>query len=186
MKYNPKIHRRKSIRLKDYDYSKKGMYFITICTENRECILGNIEEIDSIANQDEMPIQMKLNNIGGMIDNIYLELENQIKNIKIHDYVIMPNHLHGIIEIYNSGAKEARADMESAPTLNEIIQIFKRYTTVEYIKGVKRGEYKPFYKRIWQRNYYEHIIRNEKELHAIIEYIKYNPLNWTNDSNYKE
>ena len=162
MKYNPDVHHRKSIRLKDYDYSKEGMYYITICTQNRECILGDIVGADSIS------AQIKLNDAGNMINNIYLDLVNQIKNIKLHDYIIMPNHLHGIIEICDTSF---RADMESAPTVGEVVQTFKRYTTIEYIKGVKRGIYKPFDKRIWQRDYFEHIIRNEKEYYKIVEYI---------------
>ena len=193
--YNPDIHHRKSIRLKQYDYSKEGMYYITICTQNKECILSEITKNDNINNvkntndnvgadsisaQDSIT-QSKLNDIGIMVNNIYLDLENQFINIKLHNYIIMPNHIHGIIEI------RERADMESAPTtINEIVQTFKRYTTVEYIKGVKSGIYKPFDKRIWQRNYYEHVIRNEKELYRIIKYIQYNPLNWEMDNIYKK
>ena len=90
----------------------------------------------------------------------------------------MPNHLHGIIEIYK------RAEIDSAPTINKIIQTFKRHTTIEYIKGVKQGIYKPFDKRILQRNYYEHIIRNEKEYLLIKQYIQNNPLNWERDKYY--
>ena len=176
MKYNPDVHHRHSIRLKDYDYSNGGMYYITICTQNRECILSEIVGADSIS------AQLTLTNVGEMINNVYLNLENQFKNIKLHDYIIMPNHIHGIVEICAS----ERADMESAPTANKIIQTFKRYTTIEYIKGVKQGIYKPFNKRIWQRNYYEHIIRNEDELDKIIAYIKCNPFNWANDINNKK
>ena len=160
---------RKQIRLKGYDYSAGGYYFITICTQNRKNILSNVVGADSIS------ARIRLNKAGKMINNIYLDLENQFKYIKLHDYVIMPNHIHGIIEICE------RADMESAPTVNEIIQTFKRYTTIEYIKGVKKGIYQSFYKRIWQRNYYEHVIRNEKEYYKIVEYIQNNPLKWEED-----
>ena len=118
MKYNPDVHHRKSIRLKEYDYSQEGMYYITICTQDRECILGEIVGANSIS------AQMKLNDAGNIINNIYLDLVNQIKNIKLHDYIIMPNHLHGIIEIcgaesISAQSKEGvRADMESAPTMS--------------------------------------------------------------------
>ena len=202
---------RKQIRLKEYDYSAEGYYFITICTQNRKNILSNIVRADSIfahkeitstkpnanvvgvaplgdpqiqtstkpnpniVGADSISARIRLNKTGEMINNIYLDLENQFKYIKLHDYVIMPNYIHGIIEICE------RADMESAPTVNEIIQTFKRYTTVEYIKGVKKGIYQSFNKRIWQRNYYEHVIRNEKEYYKILEYIQNNPLKWEED-----
>lgn len=97
----------------------------------------------------------------------------------------MPNHIHGIIEMRemeNTGP--VWADTRPAPTLGDIICWFKSKTTSHYIKGVKQELYKPFNKRIWQRNYYEHIIRNEKEYYAIIDYIQNNPKNWKKDENY--
>jgi REP element-mobilizing transposase RayT len=114
MRYNQNIHHRKSIRIKGYDYSKEGLYFITICTQNREYILSEIVGADSIS------AQIKLNNVGNMINNIYLDLQKQFINIQIHDYFIMPNHIHGIIEI-------CRADMESAPTINQMFRYLKIY-----------------------------------------------------------
>ncbi|MCK5197781.1 MAG: transposase [Spirochaetes bacterium] len=189
-----KRYNRHSIRLKGYDYSSAGAYFITICTQNRENLFGKIENG-----------KMIFNNAGEMVDRIYNELENYHK-IKIDKYIIMPNHFHGIIEI-TVGAEsisvqngksivneesivnnESWADMESAPTshtnceLANIIQTFKRYTTIEYIKMVKKHILPPFNKRIWQRNYWEHIIRNNDELIDIRKYIKNNPENWKSDS----
>lgn len=189
-KYN-----RHSIRLKGYDYSKAGSYYITICTQNRENLFGKIENGEMI-----------FNGAGEMVDRIYNELENY-HEIKIDKYIIMPNHFHGIIKI-PVGAEsisaqngksivndESWADMESAPTghtnaptshtngeLANVIQTFKRYTTIEYIKMVKQHILPPFNKRIWQRNYWEHIIRNNDELINIREYIRYNPENWQSDS----
>ena len=89
----------------------------------------------------------------------------------------MPNHFHGIIAL-------ERADMESAPTLPMIIQSFKRNTTIEYIRGVKSGLYPPFNKRIWQRNYYERVIRDEDEYLQVWQYIEENPARWTEDEYY--
>lgn len=175
MPYNPNIHKRHSIRLKDYNYEKEGMYFITICIYNRECLLGKIK--DDVG-AESISAQVVLTKLGEMIERIYINLENEFKNIKLHKYIFMPNHIHGIIEICK------RAEMDSAPTLANIIQSFKRHTTLECIKGVKQGIYKPFDKKIWQRNYYEHIIRNEKEFYSICEYITNNPLNWKEDSNF--
>ena len=128
---------------------------------------------DSISAQN-----IKLTGAGKLIERIYLNLDKEFSSVKLHDYIIMPNHIHGIIEIYK------RAEMDSAPTINKIIQTFKRHATIEYIKGVKQGFYKPFDKRLLQRNYYEHIIRTEKEYYLIKQYIQDNPLNWKKDRYY--
>ena len=114
--------------------------------------------------------------------------------IQINDYVIMPNHFHCIIEIVgvesistqNDIHNKNRVDIESTPatTIPNIIQTFKRYTTLEYIKMVKNNELPNFDKRIWQRNYYENIIRNDEIHQKIIEYIENNPLKWENDKYY--
>ena len=173
MKDNPEIHKRKSIRLKEYDYSNTGMYFITICTQNRECILSRIIAEDVGAGP--VSAQIKLTNIGNIIKKSYINLENEYENIKLHDYVIMPNHIHVIIEICD------RADTGPAPTIGDIICSYKTRTTGLILKGIKEGKFKPFNKRLWQRNYYEHIIRDEKELYRITQYIQYNPLNWDKD-----
>ncbi len=156
MKFNPDIHHRHSIRLKEYDYSKNGLYFITICTQNRENILSKIEKNDNVG-AGLVSAQCENTKLGEMVNKEYIGLENNFKNIKLHDYVIMPNHIHGIIEMC------MRADTRPAPTIGDIICSFKSKTTVIHIKGVNNGIYKPFDERLWQRNYYEHIIRNEKE-----------------------
>ena len=88
MTYNPFIHNRKSIRLKGYDYSQAGLYFITICVQNRECLFGKIGN-DKI----------KLNDAGKMIETQWLNLKNRFPNIELHEYIVMPNHFHGILEI---------------------------------------------------------------------------------------
>ena len=178
MKYNSEIHHRKSIRLKGYDYSKEGFYFITICTQNRECLFGEIIEG-----------KMILNNAGLMIEKIYKELPNYFGNANLNEYIIMPNHFHCIIEIVGVESISThdiqlsnRVDMESTPTtIPNILQTFKRYTTLEYIKMVKSNKLPNFNRRIWQRNYYENIIRNDQIHEKIIEYIKNNPLKWKED-----
>ena len=222
-KYNPNIHRRRSIRLKGYDYSQKGLYFVTICTQNRECLFGEIIEN-----------KINLNIAGKMVENIWLEIPQIFPDTKLHEYIIMPNHFHAIVEITTQNIKtpvgahsisarnnahsisarnnahsiSARnnakrpetdsigAEIDSAPTvtgmmmgdgnvsLPKIMQTFKRYTTIEYIKMVKQNLLPPFEKRIWQRNYYEHIIRNEKSYLKIAEYIMNNPVKWNEDKYY--
>ena len=91
----------------------------------------------------------------------------------------MPNHFHAIIEI-------SRADMESAPTISEIVQSFKRYSTLEYIKMVKKGDVPPFEKQVWQRGFYDHIIRDKRDYEEISKYIYENPLKWEFDELYCE
>lgn len=92
------LPQRKSIRLKEYDYSLVGYYFITICTQDRECILSRINVGAGL-----VPARTELTDIGKIVKNIYLELENTFCNVKLHEYVIMPNHMHGIIEICDYG-----------------------------------------------------------------------------------
>ncbi|MDA3798092.1 MAG: hypothetical protein PF692_03320 [Kiritimatiellae bacterium] len=186
---NSNIHNRRSIRLKGYDYSRAGLYFITICCQGRECLFGNIT--------DDVMIP---NDAGKMIGKLWNEISDDFSNVCLHEYVIMPNHFHGIIEINTVGADSIsalsnrmqteiiRADMESAPTMNsaktnipKIIQSFKRHTTIKYIEMVKQNILPPFHKRIWQRNYWEHIIRNENEYYRISKYIINNPITWEND-----
>ncbi len=210
-KYNPDIHHRRSIRLKGYDYSQEGLYFVTICTQNRENLFGTIENgkminekygvgADSISAQI-LPIKMVLNDAGKMVEKLWNENLNDIMNVNLHEYVIMPNHIHGIIEIAQNPEiaqvdfifNKKRAEMDSAPTntktktdpikrgLSQIIQSFKRRTTIEYIKMVKQHILPSFDKRIWQRNYYEHIIRNDGEYNRIFQYIVDNPIKWQKD-----
>jgi len=185
VRYNPEKHHRRSIRLKGYDYSMPGAYFITICTNNRECLFGEI--IDG---------EMKLNDAGRMIERWYFELANKFLDIQCDEFVIMPNHFHCIIIIVetdiNVGADlsvcpiDKRQSHRIAPTptsssIPRVVQWFKTMTTNEYIRNVKQNNWIPFIRRLWQRNYYEHIIRNDKSLDKIRQYIINNPLKWEMD-----
>ena len=169
------VYHRRSLRLKNYDYSKTGYYFITICTQNREHLCGEI--VDGV---------MALNVAGEMIHSLWFDIMNDFPNIALHEFVIMPNHIHGIIEIVDTVGADSisalyhdektnmdsqRAEMDSAPTISTMIQSFKRHTTLQYIKMVKNGTLPPFNKRIWQRNYYEHIIRDDEDYNHIATYI---------------
>jgi REP element-mobilizing transposase RayT len=177
MKYNPDTHQRRSIRLKGYDYSNSGAYYITICINDREILLNE-------------------NNIKEMIYSFWYKLPEKFNNVSINEFVVMPNHIHGIIFLNDPnknmsvGAdpcvcqqKEKLGERVGSPlpTIGRVIQWFKTMTTNEYIKGIKNKGWKPFIKRFWQRNYYEHIIRNEEELNQIREYIINNPLKWDLD-----
>jgi len=209
-------HNRQSLRLKHYDYSREGYYFITIVAQNREHLFGEI--VDGV---------MGLSVAGEMVEELWHDIPHDFKHVKLHEFIIMPNHIHGIIEIikpYDTDIKPVgaesisalnmntkkihefqrvdmesnarvdmestptlnnmdtqRADMESAPTLSTIMQSFKRHTTLRYIKMVKNNTLPPFNKRIWQRNYYEHIIRDENDYTRIAEYIINNPITWNDD-----
>lgn len=172
---------RKNIRLRNYDYSQAGLYFVTICLNERECLFGEIIQNKQV-----------LNDIGLMIKGYYHELEKKFSGVKCGEYVIMPNHFHCIIHIENDCCNfyDVGVDLCVNPTkkgehigapLHKIVQWFKTMTTNEYIKGVKTKNWKPFNKRLWQRNYYEHVIRNEKSYIEICEYIQNNPLKWDLD-----
>jgi REP element-mobilizing transposase RayT len=154
--------KRKRTRLKDFDYSENGAYFITICTKDKNCLFSPVGA-DSISART--------------IEKTFLETIERYPQAECPIYVIMPNHIHAIITII-------RADMESAPTISEIIQTFKRYATLEYIKLVKEGIVPPFEKQIWQRSFHDHIIRNEQDYLEIWKYIENNPSTWEEDSLY--
>ena len=178
------IKNRQSIRLKNYDYSQSGLYFVTICTQNRECIFGDIVG----AHHDAPVPKMVLNNVGNMIEKLWNKIPEHFHMAELDIFQIMPNHLHVIIRIVGAGfmpARGERATTRVAPTitLGDIIGAFKSLTTHEYIIGVKNNGWKPFDKRLFQRNYYEHIIRNENDLNKIREYVINNPLMWDRDRN---
>lgn len=162
------MYNRQSIRLHNHDYSEEGVYFITICTQNMLCLFGNISK-------DEMI----LSDAGKMIEKQWMNMPNRFQNIELDEFVIMPNHLHGIV-IVNPNA---RADTRPARTntIGEMICAFKSITSNEYINGVKNLGWPVFDQKIWHRNYYEHIIRNIVSLDNIRQYIKQNPANWKND-----
>ena len=194
-KFDPQKHHRRSIRLKGYDYSSEGAYYVTIVAQGRECLFGEIVDGGMI-----------LNDAGQMIVKWWNELPNKFPNIVLGEFVVMPNHFHGIIFIMETVGADLRVCPEdervcpndeenvsaqkgehvgSPPraSLSRIIQWFKTMTTNEYIRGVKQLNWKPFVGKLWQWNYYEHIIRNEKDLQRIADYIVANPSRWNEDDN---
>ena len=179
MSYDPLTHRRRSIRLKEYDYSQSGAYFVTICARNRECLFGKVNSS-----------KMQMNSADSMVTRWYGELENKFKNIQCDEFICMPNHIHFII--INVGAdlcvrpatdmgKHTLLGEHTGSPLRKIVQWFKTMTTNEYIRGVKQHGWQPFPGKLWQRNYWERIVRNEIELHQIREYIQNNPSQWGQD-----
>jgi len=187
MQYNPNIHRRRSIRLKDYDYSQAGLYFITICVQNRLCLLGEI--VDGA---------MVLNDAGEMVLGQWLPLADRFHSVELDEFIVMPNHFHGIIELVaehsNIGQPQGIAptiaqppiEQPINPSIGDVIGAFKSLSTNEYIAGVKQKSWPPFHQKLWQRNYYEHVIRSEQSYLDIVEYIRNNPLKWIEDKYYNE
>jgi len=161
---------RKENRLKNFDYGQVGCYFVTVCTQNRQQIFN----IESVGN-DLCVVPYSRNRI---INKWVNETEHKFPNIKFEKYVIMPDHLHFIVNI-----KERHAGR----SLQDAMRYFKTMTTNEYICGVKNGDLPPFEKKLWQKSYYDHIIRNQADYNEIWEYIENNPQKWvlTHNTDYK-
>ncbi len=157
---------RKTIRLKEWDYSTSGAYFVTICAYKKECIFEDTVLVSIIKEQ-------------------WQRLPNKFSCIELDEFVMMPNHIHCILWINNVGAtlavaQDKRAGASPAPTLGNIVGAFKSIVSNEYLKWIKQNSLeRPGV--LWQRNYYEHIIRNEEELNRIRHYIQENPLKWDDD-----
>ena len=175
--YDPNIHHRRSIRLKGYDYAQEGLYFITMCVQHRVSLFGHIAKP-----QNNADAQMTLNEAGKMIETEWLNLKNRYPNIELHEFVIMPNHFHGILEIVDRAT--TRVAPTGVPTVGDMMGAFKSITTVEYIRGVKNGGWQTFNGKLWQRDYYEHIIRDERAYENISNYIINNPTKWAADTFY--
>lgn len=192
-KYNPETHHRRSIRIKEYDYSQEGLYFITICSFNHACLFGHIDNGD-----------MVLTAYGKIANNEWMQTREMRNNIELHKSVIMPNHMHGIIEINDSTRRGTmpraripnvtrnQGTLQRAPTKEQfgkptsntiptIVRGFKSSVTKQ-INIIRNTLGHP----VWQRSYYEHIIRNKKSYNRISEYIRYNPEKWLQDKYYMD
>ena len=210
--YNPQMHNRRSIRFKGYDYTQAGLYFITICCQNRACLFGEIENG-----------KMMLNDAGAIANDCWLNIPNHFPNAILHEYVIMPNHVHGIIELVgaNNHSPETVGANNHSPVSKLHSPVSELHSPVSklhspknkknnnsvigdnraknvsplrspsktvgsVVRGFKIGVTKwmrqntdTFY--IWQRNYWEHIIRDDKSHENISQYIINNPTKWNND-----
>ena len=186
-RYNPNIHHRKSIRLKGYDYSQAGLYFITICTHNRQCLFGEI-----------VHNEMVVNDFGHIADRHWEKLSERFQNFELDVFQIMPNHMHGIILLTNPvGAGFTPAPIDGAtvpidgptvgatarvaPTVGGIVGAYKSLVSNECLEIFKQKFPGDYMGKLWQRNYHEHIIRDEQSYHRIANYIINNPQNWKND-----
>ena len=217
-----KKYHRHSIRLTGYDYTQNGCYFLTICTRNRECLFGEIQNAE-----------MFLSNIGEKVNDCWQEIPNHFPQIVLHEYVIMPNHIHGVIEINNIDVIESniggivgannyspinyspinysptnhsptnhpstnhpstvRANdysplrspqSQTTPSLLQFRPNGTSRTVGSVVRGFKIGVTKQVGFSPWQRNYYEHIIRNGESYNTIVQYMVQNPMKWEEDCFY--
>jgi putative transposase len=189
VKFDSLKHHRRSIRLRDNDYTQTGAYFVTMVAQDRVGLFGDV-----IAGE------MRLNDAGQMLSAQWNELPQRFPNIELDEFIVMPNHIHGIIVITDTHRATTRVaptpdvsvgaplvgaqsddDKNYDPALGNIVGAWKSITTYEYIRGMRELHWESFHRQLWQRNYWEHIIRNEKDLERIRAYIANNPANWDAD-----
>ena len=210
MDYDPDLHRRRSLRLKGYDYARAGAYFVTVVTQERLCLFG-----------EAAGGEVRLNQAGRMVHIVWESLSDRFAGLSLDAFVVMPNHIHGVIVMDSPvgaplvGARprsksaapgdrpragnaapgdrprsgnaapgdHPRATTRVAPTgLSDVIGAYKSLTTAEYARRVTADGWPSFPGRLWQRNYYEHVVRNEDDMERIRAYIHDNPLKWEMDS----
>ena len=210
------LAQRRGMRLQDYDYAQPGLYFITLCTHQREALFGLIHAGS-----------VEKNRAGEMVQEVWEALPSRFPSVELDAFVLMPNHIHGLLCLTQTWPEQTVGRGEpcvrpplpfppvppllcpplpSAPrngrtqgsplqqsqtghhpsgtdmgTIGRIIQAFKSLTTYEYTQGVKQNGWPPFNGRMWQRNYYDHIVRDEQSLKNIRNYIDANPGNWGQD-----
>lgn len=175
MRFNPDIHHRRSIRLRGYKYSHAGAYFVTLCTWKRECLFGEI--VDG---------EMVLNNIGSIAAAVWTDLSSHYRHVELDAFVIMPNHVHGLIVFCDEQTEETDSQQgrvgnpplqdEIRHGLPEIVRGFKAFSS-RHINAIRRNRGCP----VWQRNYYDRVIRNENEMIRARAYIVNNPFKWAYD-----
>ncbi|MCL5279874.1 MAG: transposase [Planctomycetes bacterium] len=206
MRYDPKKHHRRSIRLVDYDYAQAGAYFVTVCAEDHTCLFGDV-----VGNE------MRLNDAGRMVEAVWDELPGHYPGVETDAFVVMPNHIHAILLLSPNSVRGRAAGTDPRPhavgpgpracplgprawqneegqprgvaptsdwralSLGDIVQRFKTLTTKRYTDGVRQRGWRAFPGRLWQRNYFEHIIRNDHSLEQIRLYILTNPASWMLD-----
>lgn len=183
MEFEIKLPRRKNIRAKGYDYSQSGAYFVTICSRDKSFSFGEV-----IHNRVE------LNPIGEIVRNTWVNLPNRFARVVLDEFIVMPNHFHGILALVGAGLappglkigtisppgtnpnEKSPKSNKGSDSLSAVIGTFKSMSTIEVNRHLHhKGQ------PLWQRNYYEHIIRNGEDMQNIQRYIMENPLNWLSD-----
>ena len=164
------LPKRKPTRLKDFDYSSSGAYFITICTENRRQILSRVVGVDVLGD----PKITELLPYGKIADKYINRFNEFYDNIVIDKYVIMPNHIHILLHVRQDGAPRTSPPTKQTTAVSHFVSTFKRFCNKEY------GE------NIWQRGFNDHIIRGREDYEKIAKYIAENPIKWYYDELYAE
>ncbi len=186
MRFDPDVHHRRSIRLRDYDYSTAGAYFVTICTFERECLLGDV-----------VNGEMRLNGMGQIVQDEWLRTAEMRNNIVLDEFIVMPNHFHGIIHIRDTvGAHCMRPDHNERTDVNRAhvgapLRRRKSGSIGSIVAGFKSAVTKRINQLrdnlnapVWQRNYYERVIRDDHELQTVQQYVVDNPVKWQEDENH--
>lgn len=171
--------RRRAMRLRDYDYSQPGAYFVTICAQHRKCLFGTI--IDG---------KMQLNEIGQIVVECWNRISQHFPSVELDEYVVMPNHTHGIIRLKIPGRiairsgevaspalnNDSHKDEVPSPTLGRILAYFK-YQSTKRINQYRDTQGT----QVWQRNYHDHVVRDDPDLQRLRQYIQNNPMKWELD-----
>jgi REP-associated tyrosine transposase len=188
MNIDPTMFHRRSIRLKDYDYFSPGAYFVTIVTHSYKCIFGKI--IDQ---------ELLMNHLGKIVEQCWVLLPDHFLGVEVQPYMVMPNHIHGIITIHENDCRGTiyraptahderpiaddrtrKTEKFGQPVIGSLPTIIRTYKAA--VSRIARKELTMV--NIWQRNYYEHIIRNQSDLESIANYILANPVHWSDDPEY--
>ena len=153
---DPTLRRRRSVRMSAYDYSQAGYYFVTLCTYDRECVLGEISDD-----------RMVLSEAGRAVEAVWARLPQRFPSVELDAFVVMPNHVHGIVVIVD----------RSISTLGAIVGAFKSLAAIEVNHLLSRSG-----RPLWQRSFYEHVVRNDRELDRFRAYVAANPSRWPTDA----
>jgi len=172
---SPQLPNRRSVRLKNFDYSQPGAYFLTICAHNNRCLFGRV-----------VWGEMSLNDLGELVDKCWLEIPRHFPNIELATHVVMPNHLHGILVLRERARRAVplragitHSEMFGAPVNGSIPTIARSFKSAAS-KRIRQVLKRPAM-QVWQRNYYEHCIRNRDDFNKTLEYIRLNPARWDFD-----
>ncbi len=162
---------KKQLRMPGYDYKTPGYYFITLCVHNRTCLFGEV-----------LNHEIHLNAAGNMIKRIWDEIPCKYTNWSVDSLVVMPNHIHAVVVLSPSPLINAPSlDDNTVLSLSELMRSIKTYTMTCYSNGVRNDGWLKYEQHLWQRSYYEHMVRNDKSLEKIREYIMNNPAQWELD-----
>jgi len=192
-----------SSRLSNWDYGCNAIYFVTICTAHRECYFGNIVKMQNVETQDfaSLPPKMELSEIGKIAHHYWIEIPNHFPFVELGEFVVMPNHIHGVIIIDKPNGKavgDATVETQNFASLQQQQQQIQQQNKFGpqsknlasiirgYKSGVKKYATMNHIDFAWQSRFHDHIIRNDESFLRISEYIQNNPLNWTGDKFYND